>query len=307
MIPLVYHPIYSELPLPSEHRYPITKYRLLFDSIQKQYTQNPQIQQNISFHQPTPLTPEHIKEIHHPEYVDHIVKNTLPAAKMRRIGFPWSEVLLERTLTSAAGTTLTAQLALEHGIALHLSGGYHHAHYDFGSGFCVFNDLAIAAHHALKHPDVDTVLIIDCDVHHGDGTATLFSDHPNIITLSVHCDKNFPARKPQSNYDLPLERGTNTTQYLDAITPVIEMATRLHQPDLVIYDAGVDIHTDDELGYFNVCKEGILERDRFILTHCQQQNIPVAAVVGGGYHTQHEQLIPLHQQLFNAAFDIFIK
>lgn len=306
MIPLVYHPIYSELPLPSEHRYPITKYRLLFDAIQKQYAQDPHIKQHISFHQPTALTPEQVKEIHHPEYVDHIVQNTLPAAKMRRIGFPWSEALLERTLTSAAGTALTATLALQHGIALHLSGGYHHAHYDFGSGFCVFNDLAIAAHQALKHPDVDTVLIIDCDVHHGDGTATLCSESQNIITLSVHCDKNFPARKPRSNYDLPLEKGTETTQYLDAIIPVIEMATRLHQPDLIIYDAGVDIHTSDELGYFNVCKEGILQRDRFILEHCQCYDIPVAAVVGGGYHTQHDQLIPLHQQLFDAAFDIFI-
>ncbi|NMS37821.1 histone deacetylase, partial [Vibrio parahaemolyticus] len=144
-----------------------------------------------------------------------------------------------------------------------LSGGYHHAHKEFGSGFCLFNDLVIAARQALEVEHVDKVLIIDSDVHHGDGTATLCDDEPDIITLSFHCDKNFPARKPQSDLDVPMARGTGDEDFLMAFKEVVDMALNLHRPDLVIYDAGVDIHQDDELGYFDVSTQGILERDRF--------------------------------------------
>ncbi len=246
-----------------------------------------------------------MKRVHSEEYVDLLVTGAMPAAKMRRIGFPWSEALITRTLTSTAGTVLTAEKALEHGIAIHLSGGYHHAHKDFGSGFCLFNDLAIAAKHMVDHEHVDKVMIIDSDVHHGDGTATLCKDEADIITLSFHCDKNFPARKPDSDLDVPLRRDTDDETFLMTFKEVVQMAINLHRPDMVIYDAGVDIHTDDELGYFNVSTEGIFERDRFLMQLMKDRGIPVAAVVGGGYRSEHADLVPIHMQLIDAAERVY--
>ncbi|BBM65214.1 histone deacetylase [Vibrio alfacsensis] len=304
MLPLIYHPIYSQLELPDGHRYPIMKYHYLYQAVTEKMTDG-LWGAGIVFFQPQPLSVEAIKYVHGEEYVDHLINGTMPAAKMRRIGFPWSEALITRTRTSAAGTVLAAEKALEHGVAIHLSGGYHHAHRDFGSGFCLFNDLVIAAKHMLGKESVDKVLIIDSDVHHGDGTATLCEDEPDIVTLSFHCDKNFPARKPDSDLDVPLGRGTGDEAYLLTFKEVVQMAVNLHRPDMVIYDAGVDIHTDDELGYFNVSTQGIYERDRFLMQLMKDLSIPIAAVVGGGYRTDHSDLVPVHMQLICAAHDAF--
>ena len=304
MLPLIYHPIYSQLDLPKGHRYPIMKYRHLHQAVMEKLA-NEDWGGKIEFFQPTPLSTDEIKCVHNEEYVELLVTGAMPATKMRRIGFPWSEALITRTLTSTAGTVLTAEKALEHGIAIHLSGGYHHAHKDFGSGFCLFNDLAIAAKHMLNHEHVDKVMIIDSDVHHGDGTATLCKDEADIITLSFHCDKNFPARKPDSDLDVPLRRDTDDETFLMTFKEVVQMAINLHRPDMVIYDAGVDIHTDDELGYFNVSTEGIFERDRFLMQLMKDRDIPVAAVIGGGYRSEHADLVPIHMQLIDAAERVY--
>ncbi|EOU3283669.1 histone deacetylase [Vibrio harveyi] len=304
MLPLIYHPIYSQLELPEGHRYPIMKYQYLYQAVKDKLVQQ-DWGQHIEFSQPQPLNVDEIKRVHSEEYVDLLVSGDMPAAKMRRIGFPWSETLVARTLLSTAGTVLTAEKALEHGVAIHLSGGYHHAHKDFGSGFCLFNDLVIAAKHMLETEHVDKVLIIDSDVHHGDGTATLCADELDIITLSFHCDKNFPARKPDSDLDVPLSRGTSDDTFFMTFKEVVEMALNLHRPDMVIYDAGVDIHTDDELGYFDVSTQGIYERDRFIMQLMKDKGIPVAAVVGGGYRSNHSDLVPIHMQLINAAESVY--
>ncbi|EHR1278300.1 histone deacetylase family protein [Vibrio parahaemolyticus] len=300
MLPLIYHSIYSRLELPEGHRYPIMKYQYLYEEVRRDVQA-----EWVQFFEPQALSIEAIKRVHDAEYVDLLAQGNMPAAKMRRIGFPWSEALITRTLTSAAGTLLTAEKALEHGIALHLSGGYHHAHKDFGSGFCLFNDLVIAAKHMLDNEHVDKVLIIDSDVHHGDGTATLCQEEPDIVTLSFHCDKNFPARKPQSDLDVPLAKGTDDETFLMTFKEVVEMALNLHRPDMVIYDAGVDIHQDDELGYFDVSTQAIFERDRFLFQLMKNRGIPVAAVVGGGYRTNHADLVPIHMQLIKAAREVF--
>ncbi|MDF5070544.1 histone deacetylase family protein [Vibrio parahaemolyticus] len=300
MLPLIYHSIYSRLELPEGHRYPIMKYQYLYEEVRRDVQA-----EWVQFFEPQALSIEAIKRVHDADYVDLLAQGNMPAAKMRRIGFPWSEALITRTLTSAAGTLLTAEKALEHGIALHLSGGYHHAHKDFGSGFCLFNDLVIAAKHMLDNEHVDKVLIIDSDVHHGDGTATLCQEEPDIVTLSFHCDKNFPARKPQSDLDVPLAKGTDDETFLMTFKEVVEMALNLHRPDMVIYDAGVDIHQDDELGYFDVSTQAIFERDRFLFQLMKNRGIPVAAVVGGGYRTNHADLVPIHMQLIKAAREVF--
>ncbi|GAB2655835.1 histone deacetylase family protein [Vibrio panuliri] len=303
MIPIVYHPIYSQLELPAQHRYPISKYRLLYQALLTRQQHEQTWRDNFTIVQPTALSVAKLKSVHCPHYIQALMENQLPAAKMRRIGFPWSEQLIQRTLTSAGGTCLSVELATEWGIAIHLSGGYHHAHYDYGTGFCLVNDLVIAAKHALELKHIDKVMIIDSDVHHGDGTATLCCDQEDIITLSFHCDKNFPARKPHSDIDIAMAKGTDDKEFLDNFCSVVQTAINLHQPDLILYDAGADIHSDDELGYFNVSSSALYQRDRFLLTLAWQRSIPIACVVGGGYRSDHQQLVPLHMQLLTAALD----
>ncbi|MDN2669449.1 histone deacetylase [Vibrio sp. 14N.309.X.WAT.E.F5] len=301
MTPLIYHPIYSQLPLPEGHRYPIHKYQLLHSAVKHHMDSDPKWGNAFEMFQPMPVSVEQVKQVHDGEYVDLLVSGSLPAAKMRRIGFPWSEQLIERTLYSSGGTCLAAEMAIESGLAIHLSGGYHHAHRDFGSGFCLLNDLVLAAKHALTFEHIDKVLIVDSDVHHGDGTATLCQESGEIITLSFHCDKNFPARKPVSDLDVPLSRETEDEEFLRCFEQVTNMAIAHHQPDLIIYDAGVDIHQDDELGYLNVSTKGIFERDCLMLNLAKSKAIPIACVVGGGYRSEHKDLVPIHMQLLNAA------
>ncbi|KGY11908.1 histone deacetylase [Vibrio tubiashii] len=305
MIPLIYHPIYSDLPLPEGHRYPITKYRLLYEAIEQQRWQDPNWHAALGYVEPSALTLDEVTQVHCHNYIQQLVTGALPAAKMRRIGFPWSNRLITRTLTSAGGTCETVMQALEHGIALHLSGGYHHAHHDYGSGFCLVNDLVLAAKKALAQEGVDKVLIVDSDVHHGDGTATLCAQQEDIVTVSFHCDKNFPARKPDSDLDLPLAIETEDSEFLQAFTSVVEMAINLHQPDLIIYDAGVDIHIDDELGYLNISTDAIYQRDSFMFALAKQKQLPIACVVGGGYRSEHHQLVPIHMQLVRAALSVY--
>lgn len=304
MIPLIYHPIYSRLPLPEGHRYPINKYRLLYQAVEAKRAESANWHQAFELFEPQPVSIEQVKHVHSAEYVDLLTNGQLAAPKMRRIGFPWSEQLIERTLYSAGGTSLSAEMAIEHGIAIHLSGGYHHAHHDFGSGFCLFNDLVLAAKHALSFEHIETVLIVDSDVHHGDGTATLCQNEPDIATLSFHCDKNFPARKPSSDFDVPLSRETEDAEFLESFEQVTQMALMHYQPDLIIYDAGVDIHIDDELGYLNVSTNGIFKRDCLMLEIAKSHDIPIACVVGGGYRSQHQNLVPIHMQLLNAAYKV---
>ena len=301
MTPLIYHPIYSQLPLPEGHRYPIHKYQLLHSAVKHHMDSDPKWGNAFEMFQPMPVSVEQVKQVHDGEYVDLLVSGNLPAAKMRRIGFPWSEQLIERTLYSSGGTCLAAEMAIESGLAIHLSGGYHHAHRDFGSGFCLLNDLVLAAKHALTFEHIDTVLIVDSDVHHGDGTATLCQENDDIITLSFHCDKNFPARKPVSDLDVPLSRETEDEEFLRCFEQVTNMAIAHHQPDLIIYDAGVDIHQDDELGYLNISTQGIFKRDCLMLNLAKSKAIPMACVVGGGYRSEHKDLVPIHMQLLNAA------
>jgi len=238
---LLYHPCYSELQLPDKHRYPIGKYRALYQALLAAGV--PQ----HCFIEPEVATTAELLLVHQPDYIQSLQHGSIDAKAMRRIGFPWSAQLYQRSLTSVGGTVQTAQLALEHGLALHLSGGYHHAFANEGSGFCLFNDLAIAAR-VLQQQGVDKILIFDCDVHQGDGTALIFQNDANIITASVHGEKNFPARKQQSDWDVALPNLCDDPLYLEAVQQSLDYLLDLHQPDVVLYDAGVDIHQHDDLG-----------------------------------------------------------
>ena len=300
MIPLVYHASYSQLALPPNHRFPVSKYQHLKDWLVANGHAT-----SSQFFSPAPVNEQQLSKIHHPDYVRSFFNNQLDPKLMRRIGFPWSEQLLERTRHAVAGTQLVAQLAHEQGIALHLSGGYHHAHGDFGSGFCVFNDLILAARQAIDSGRANRVLIIDCDVHQGDGTATLGQRFEDIITCSFHAARNFPARKQSSDHDIEFADGCSDSEYLATLTAVATYLIRLYQPDLILYDAGVDIHADDDLGYLSISTDGIFNRDRMILSLAREQGIPIAAVIGGGYSKDPKALTDRHCQLFVAANGVF--
>lgn len=295
--PLVYHPCYSELNLPATHRYPIGKYRTLYQALLNLGIPTEH------FTSAQPITAEQLYSVHCPEYVQALCLGTIEAKAMRRIGFPWSEQLIQRSLTSLGGTLKTAELALATGLALHLSGGYHHAFYNAGSGFCLFNDLAFAAT-TLNKQGVGPILIFDLDVHQGDGTAQIFSQNKEIITASIHCEKNFPARKQHSDWDIGVSPDCSDHAYLEAVTQSLESLLNWFQPELVIYDAGVDVHKNDDLGLLQLSTHTVAKRDQLVLEHCRQRNIAVAAVIGGGYQRDLAALTAVHLQLFKAAFTL---
>jgi acetoin utilization deacetylase AcuC-like enzyme len=292
---LVYHPCYSALNLPERHRYPITKYLALYQEL---------LAAGLTaeaFSSPEPIAASELECIHDKTYIDSICTGTITPQAMRRIGFPWSQALVDRSLVSVAGTRLCAELALSRGISLHLSGGYHHARTAEGAGFCVFNDLAFAAQSMLGR-GVSKILIFDLDVHQGDGTAGIFDAEPAIITASVHCEKNFPARKICSDWDIGLAKHCTDTDYLEAVNQSLETLLNWHQPELVLYDAGVDVHRQDELGLLDISTDALYQRDLLVLNACRSRQIPVAAVIGGGYQRDVTALTQLHLQLFKAAF-----
>jgi acetoin utilization deacetylase AcuC-like enzyme len=256
------------------------------------------------FHCPAIGSFDLIASVHDPAYVRSFFEGTIDRDAVRKIGLPWSDGLVERTRTAVAGTLLTSELALEHGLACNTAGGTHHAHRDWGSGFCIFNDLAIAAHTLVDRGQVQQVLIIDLDVHHGDGTATIFADDPRVFTFSMHCEKNFPAKKPPSDRDVALEKGVGDHAYLDTLTQHLPRLLEEVEPDLVIYDAGVDVHQDDRLGHLDLTDQGLYDRDHYVLSQCRSHNIPTACVIGGGYDQDHTQLAWRHATVHRAATDL---
>lgn len=295
MIPLVFHPIYSQLVLPQKHRFPIEKYQGIHDQLVALG------RSEADFIRPNQIAIEALKTVHQSGYVDNFINGKLSNKEIRRIGMPWSEQFVKRTLTAVGGTVLTGQLAIEHGLALNLTGGYHHAFSEFGSGFCVFNDIVLSAKEMLKHNGIDRVLAFDCDVHQGDGTAQLCANDDSIYTVSLHCEKNFPARKQDSNIDFPLAKGMSDDEYLHTVECALTLAFNCAVPDAVIYDAGVDIHECDDLGNLQISTEGVFQRDKLVFDMCKSKGVPVAAVIGGGYQRNIADLVNVHLQLFKAA------
>jgi len=299
-IPLVFHPIYSQLKLPRNHRFPIEKYLALKQAAQSHFADSIVLQP-----QPEPITLDALQTVHSNAYINSFVSGEIDEKAMKRIGFPWSEQFVQRTLTAVGGTLKTAEIASEVGIAINCTGGYHHAHPEFGSGFCVFNDLVIAANHLLDQHSVSRVLIFDCDVHQGDGTAVCAQNTANIFTVSLHCEKNFPARKQQSDWDVGLDRHLDDEQYLHFVASTLNAAIDSFKPDFIIYDAGVDIHQDDDLGHLNVTTEGIYRRDQLVFRAAKDRDIAVMAVIGGGYQRDIDALTEVHLQLVRAAVNTF--
>ena len=270
MVHVVTHPVYSSVPLPPRHPFPMGKFSLLaerlrgFGWIDSTHWWQPQICDRAT-----------LALAHDADYLDALWHGTLPEKAVRKIGLPWSKQLATRTFTAVGGTLLTAELALEHGIACHLAGGTHHAHAAEGSGYCLLNDLAVTAFE-LRRRGHQQIVIIDADVHQGDGTARMCAEDPGIFTVSIHNQKNFPLRKADSDLDIPLDKNLDDASYLaiwqDVLHRVFNQIFNQGNIDLVIYDAGVDVHQDDRLGYLSLSSEGIKQRDRMIIERCRELN-----------------------------------
>jgi acetoin utilization deacetylase AcuC-like enzyme len=249
---------------------------------------------------PEAATPEQLGRVHVGEYVDRVSRGALGVEEVRRIGFPWSPELVERSRRSVGGTLAAGQAALEDGVAVNLAGGTHHAFADRGEGFCVFNDVAVATRDLQAGGRVRRVAILDLDVHQGNGTAAIFSGDPSVFTLSVHGESNFPFRKEKSDLDLPLADGTGDEKYLRAAREGLAAALATG-PDIAFYIAGADPFEHDRLGRLSVSKSGLAERDRLVLSECARTRVPVAVVMSGGYAHDVSDTVDVHEETVRIA------
>ena len=294
--PLVYHEAYSA-PLPSSHRFPMAKFQLLerclFDC---------GLADSSRMHRPLPVPRRWLELVHQRTYHEAFARDRLDRQAQRRIGLPATTPLVQRTWLAVGGTVLTARLALRHGLACHLAGGTHHAFPDFGSGFCIFNDLAVCARVLIEQEGLQRLLVVDLDVHQGDATALIFSGDERVFTFSAHAASNFPSRKQVSDLDLPLRDGLEDSDYLQTVGDHLPSVLDRLRPQLVLYNAGVDPHRDDRLGRLALTDLGLLQRDHLVLDSCLRRGIPVATVIGGGYDAM-TPLVKRHALVFRAAAD----
>jgi acetoin utilization deacetylase AcuC-like enzyme len=284
MLPLVHHPDYDAHTVADNHRFPMRKYALVAEMLRAD---------GHGFIAPAHAPESWLHLAHAPAYVSSILSHTLDARAARTIGFEITPAIALRSRAAVGGTCLAARLALEHGAAVNLAGGSHHAGPDGGAGFCVFNDVAVAAKLLLEEGAVCRVAVIDCDVHHGDGTALIFAGEPRVFTASLHCEDNWPRTKPPSDLDLGLPKGAGDAAYLDALDRLVSGALA-DGADLVFYNAGVDPHADDHLGLLALSDEGLAARDHFVASACASRAIPLCAVLGGGYSTDPRAVARRH-------------
>ncbi len=295
MLPVVHHPAFHA-EMPEGHRFPMDKFRWLAEVLEREGVVAPG-----GFHRPEPADFDLVAGVHDPAYVRMIFEADAPRDMARRIGLPITPSVAARSRAAVGGTLLTARLALEHGLACNTAGGSHHAARAYGSGFCTFNDVAVAARRLLDEGAVRQVLVVDLDVHQGDGTAFIFEDEPRVFTWSVHAAKNFPARRARSDLDIDLPDGTEDAAYLAVVAEHLPRLLDALRPDLVFYNAGVDPHRDDRLGRLSLSDAGLAARDRYVLATCREAGAAVAGVIGGGYGHDEEALALRHAHLHREA------
>jgi acetoin utilization deacetylase AcuC-like enzyme len=254
---------------------------------------------------PSPCALEILTATHHPAYVEGFQTGTLDQKAIREIGLPWSEGLRDRTLLALGGSIQTCELAREFGLASHLAGGTHHAHYDRGSGFCIYNDLAVSARYLVSQGLASRVLIFDCDVHQGDGTAAILANDAHTFTCSIHAEKNFPVRKVDSDLDVNCPDGMTDDAYVSLVLETLDSVIASWHPDFVIYDAGSDVHVDDALGRLSVTTEGLYARDYGVISRIWGLGIPCATVIGGGYDKDRARVAARHGVVVRAAQAVF--
>ncbi len=285
------------LPLPEGHRFPLAKYARLRRRLERHAAAGAAIE----FVEPHAATDDELLRVHERGYVGRVLAGTLAAAEIRRIGFPWSEALVERSLRSTGAAVDAAAAAMVDGVAASLAGGTHHAGTDWGEGYCVFNDTAVAAREMQARGLVRRVVILDCDVHQGNGTAQIFADDQSVFTMSIHGAKNFPLRKHPGSLDVPLDDGTGDEAYLEALAQALGESFTRGRPDLVFLIAGADPYEGDRLGRLKLTKQGLLERDRLVLAATRTAGVPLAIVCGGGYCDEIESIVDIHAATMLAA------
>lgn len=296
----VYYTDQFALPLPEGHRFPMSKYTLLRQRVAAS---------GLVPHQkiliPPPLQDEAILRAHDSDYLRRVQQGELSIHEIRKIGFPWSPEMVERSFRSSSATLESCRAALQEGVAVNLAGGTHHAFRDHGGGYCVFNDSAIAALNIIAEGHVKRVVIIDCDVHQGDGTAAILVDNPDIYTFSIHAEKNYPFHKQKSDLDISLDDGTTDAVYLARLAEGLEYALEESQAELAIYLAGADPYEHDKLGRLSLTKAGLRQRDEMVLENCRTAGIPVAITMAGGYAKNVEDIVDIHFQTVATAAQIF--
>jgi acetoin utilization deacetylase AcuC-like enzyme len=299
MLKIAYDPIYAH-PLPPGHRFPMLKYELIPAQL---LHEGIIITDNL-------FSPDAVDEAiilltHHADYWRQLRHLTLPPREQRRIGFPLSAQLVAREVRIAQGTIDGCRYAFEYGVAFNVAGGTHHAGSNWGEGFCMLNDQAIAANYLLNNNLSQSILIIDLDVHQGNGTAQIFENEPRVFTFSMHGDKNFPFRKERSDLDIPLPDGLADDEYLSLLKDALPGLIEGHKPDFIFYLSGVDILESDKLGKLALSKEACKERDRFVLEQCKLNNIPVQVSMGGGYSPQIKDIVEAHCNTYKVANELY--
>jgi acetoin utilization deacetylase AcuC-like enzyme len=299
MLKIAYDPIYAH-PLPEGHRFPMLKYEL----IPAQLIHEGIITTDNLF-SPQPLEEEIILWTHDKDYWHQLRDLTLPPKEQRRTGFPLSAKLVEREIRIAKGTIDGCHYAFDYGIAFNVAGGTHHAGTNWGEGFCLLNDQSIAANFLLNNRLASSILIIDLDVHQGNGTAQIFENESRVFTFSMHGANNFPYRKEKSDLDIPLPDGTDDTTYLDILKSTLPKLIDQQKPDFIFYLSGVDILSTDKLGKLSLSIEACKERDRFVLEQCKKNNIPVQVSMGGGYSADIREIVDAHCNTYRLAHDMY--
>jgi acetoin utilization deacetylase AcuC-like enzyme len=284
------------IPLPEGHRFPIQKYRMLRELLAA----------DGMFHfKPAPLADREVIELAHDrEYVEAFIQGTLSGQVIRRIGFPWSEGLVKRTLASVGGTLAATKEALANGWGGNLAGGTHHAFRSEGSGFCVFNDIAVAVQWLRSTGQMKRIAVIDLDVHQGDGTAQIFQDEPEVLTLSIHCEVNFPFLKQQSKIDVALPQGVDDEAYLRTLEQVLPRVFEF-KPEIVFYQSGVDVLASDALGKLELTPIGVQRRDQKVISAVKNEGLPLVITLGGGYSKPIELTAQAHATTFRTAAAVF--
>jgi len=299
MLKIAYSPVYK-YELPENHRFPMDKYELLPEQLLYEGTATEQ-----NFFIPDVLDDHLIELTHSKTYVRKLNNQLLSPKEIRNIGFPMSDVLVQRGKHIANGTYLAAKYAMQSGIGMNIAGGTHHSFADHGEGFCLFNDIAISAKILLNNKMVKKILIVDLDVHQGNGTANIFSNISEVYTFSMHGEKNYPTRKESSDLDLGMPDKCGDSFYLSCLKEVLPRLLDDVQPDFIFYLAGVDILESDKLGRLSITKQGCKERDRYVLQLAKDNNVPVAVTMGGGYSPKIADIIDAHANTFRLAQEIY--
>lgn len=300
MFPIAFHPIYKH-PLPEGHRFPMLKYELLPQQLLHEGTVSPS-----AFFEPGLPDPQHILAVHKKEYIEALLNLTLEARAVRKIGFPLSAELIERELRLAEGTRLGAEKALQTGIAFNIAGGTHHAYSDRGEAFCLLNDQAIGAQFLLDKKLAKKILVVDLDVHQGNGTAEIFQHNRNVFTFSMHGKSNYPFKKETSDLDIALHDHTDDTKFLEILQNTLPYLIETQKPDFIFYLSGVDILASDKLGKLGCTLDGCKKRDEIVFTLCRKYEIPVQVSMGGGYSPDIKTIIEAHANTYRVANTLYL-